>query len=66
MPISLKNIRKLLKNYVMSFKNIFLVDSSDIGNTPLIKMETDTGDSPPITQKPYSLPLKHAKWVKKN
>ena len=26
-------------------------------------METDTGDSPPITQKPYTLPLKHATWV---
>ena len=23
------------------------------------------GDSPPITQKPYTLPLKHAAWVQK-
>ena len=28
-------------------------------------MEIDTGDSPPFTQKPYTLPLKHAKWVQK-
>ena len=28
-------------------------------------MEIDTGDGPPITQKPYTLPLKHAKWVQK-
>ena len=28
-------------------------------------MEIDTGDSPPITQKPHTLPLKHAKWVQK-
>ena len=28
-------------------------------------MEIDTGDSPPITQKPYTLPLKHAMWVQK-
>ena len=28
-------------------------------------MEIDTGDSPPITQKPYTLPLKHATWVEK-
>ena len=28
-------------------------------------MEIDTGDSPPITQKPYTLPLKHATWVQK-
>ena len=47
------------------FKDIFSVDSSDIGKTPLIEMEIDTGDSPPITQKPYTLPLKHAEWVQK-
>ena len=38
---------------------------SDIGKTPLVEMEIDTGDSPPITQKPYTLPLKHAEWVQK-
>ena len=32
-------------------KDIFLVDSSNIGKTPLLEMEIDTGDSPPITQK---------------
>ena len=37
----------------------------DIGKTPLVKMEIDTGDSPLITQKPYTLPLKHAEWVQK-
>ena len=42
-----------------------MVDSSDIGKTPLVEMEIDTGDSPPITQKPYTFPLKHAKWVQK-
>ena len=26
-------------------------------------MEIDTGDSPPITPKPYMLPLKHAAWI---
>ena len=46
-------------------KNIFSVDLSDIGKTSLIEMEIDTGDSPPITQKPYTLPLKHAMWVQK-
>ena len=28
-------------------------------------MEINTGDSPPITQKPYTPPLKHVKWVQK-
>ena len=47
------------------FKDIFSIDSSDIGKTSLIEMEIDTGDSLPITQKAYTLPLKHATWVQK-
>ena len=53
------------KELCKEFKDIFSVDSSDIGKTPLVEMEIDTGDSPPITQKSYTLPLKHAKWVQK-
>ena len=47
------------------FNDIFSVDSGDIGKTPLVEVEIDTGDSPPITQKPYNLPLIHAEWVQK-
>ena len=47
------------------YKYIFSTDSSNIGKTPLIEMEIDTDDSPPITQRPYTLPLKHAAWVQK-
>ena len=43
-----------------------MVDLSDIGKTSLVEMEIDTGDSPPITQKHYTLPLKHAEWVQKD
>ena len=53
------------KELCNEFKDIFSVDSGDIGKTLLIKMEIDTSDSPPITQKPYTLPLKHAEWVQK-
>ena len=38
------------------YKDIFSTDSSDIGKTPLIEMEIDTGDSPPITQRPHTPP----------
>ena len=55
--------QKAFKELCKEFKDIFLVDSSDIGKTPLVEMEIDTRDSPAITQKPYTLPLKHAKWV---
>ena len=53
------------KELCHEFKDIFLVDSGDIGKTPLVEMEIDTGDIPPISQKPYTLPLKHAEWVQK-
>ena len=53
------------KELCNEFKDIFSIHSSGIGKTPLIEMEIDTDDSPPIIQKPYILPLKHATWVQK-
>ena len=47
------------------FEDVFSKDSTDIGKTPLITMDIDTGNSPPICQKPYNLPLKHREWVQK-
>ena len=41
------------------FEDIFSKDSTDIGKTPLITMDINTGDSPPVCQRPYNLPLKH-------
>ena len=62
---SQRNNRNLLRNYVVNIRTFFSINSSDIRKTPLIEMEIDTGDSPPITQRPYTLPLKHATWVQK-
>ena len=42
---------------------VFSVSSQDIGHTNLVTMHVDTGDNPPICQKPYTLPLKHYSWV---
>ena len=47
------------------YDDIFSKDSTDIGRTPIVMMDIDTGDSPPILQRPYNLPLKHADWVQK-
>ena len=49
--MSLMSNKMPFKALCNEFKDIFSVDSSDIGNTPLIEMEIDTGDSPSITQK---------------
>ena len=45
----------------------FLVSkgSDNIGKTLLVKMDIDTGDSPLIATKPYTLSLKHYDWVQK-
>lgn len=57
--------REQLEELCQDFDTIFSKDSSDIGETPLITMDIDTGNSPPISQRPYTLALKHAEWVKK-
>ena len=41
----------------------FSKNNKDIGCTQLIEMEIDTGDSLPVAQSPYTLPLKHYNWV---
>ena len=58
--------RQAFKDLCIEFNDIFSTDSDDIGKTPLLEVEIDTGDSPPITQKPYTLPLKHTEWVQKS
>ena len=42
----------------------FSKNNKDIGRTQLIEMEIDTGDSLPVAQSLYTLPLKHYNWVR--
>ena len=58
---NLQTFKELCKKY----EDIFSKDSTDIGRSPLVTMEIDTGDSPPVSQRPYNLPLKHSDWVQK-
>ena len=60
-----KEHQEAFKELYDEYKDIFSIDSSNIGKTPLPEREIDTGDSPLITQNPYTLPLKHAAWVQK-
>ena len=50
-------------NLKEKYPEVFSLNSQDIGCTSLVTMHVDTGDSPPICQKPYTLPLKHYSWV---
>ena len=61
----LDHYKKEFEELCEKYKDIFSKDSSDIGKTPLITMEIETGDSPPVCQRPYNLPLKHVDWVQK-
>ena len=55
--------RKKFEALCIQYDDVFSKDSTDLGRSPLLTMEIDTGDHPPITQRPYSLALKHVEWV---
>ena len=57
--------REQFRQLCKEFEDIFSKDSTDIGKTSLTTMDIDTGDSPPVCQKPYNLPLKHRERVQK-
>ena len=57
--------RAQFKQLCEEFPEVFSKSSEDIGRTPLVTMEIETGDNPPICQKPYNLALKHVEWVQK-
>ena len=45
------------------YPTILSKGNEDIGRTQLIMMDIDTGDSPPVSSRPYTLALKHHQWV---
>ena len=57
-------IRQQLDNLLGTFKDQFAKDEMTIGTTPLTQMSIDTGDSDPVSQKPYPIAMKHYNWVK--
>ena len=50
----------LLKKFETQFAN----DETSIRMTPLTKMTIDTGNSDPVSQKPYPIAMKNYQWVK--
>ena len=45
------------------YQDMFSVDLPHIGKTGLVTMDIDTGNSPPVSQKACTLPLKHGAGV---
>ena len=56
-----QRFEELCEKYGQAFSK----HKEDIGRTKLVKMDVDTGDSPPVSSRPYTLPLKHYEWVQK-
>ena len=59
------DIRQKFEELCEEYGEAFSENNEDIGRTKLVKMDIDTGDSPPVSSRPYTLPLKHYEWVQK-
>ena len=59
------DIRQKFKELCKEYGEAFSKNNEDINRTKLVKMDIDTGDSPPVSSRPYTLPLKHYKWVQR-
>ena len=56
-----QRFEELCKEYGQAFSK----NNEDISTTKLVQMDIDTGDSPPVSSRPYTLPLKHYEWVQR-
>ena len=59
------DIRQKFEELCEEYGEAFSENNEDIGRTKLVKMDIDTGDSSPVSSRPYTLPLKHYKWVQR-
>ena len=59
------DIRQKFEELCKEYGEVCSKNNEDIGRTKLVKMDIDTGDSPPVSSRPYTLPLKHYEWVQR-
>ena len=59
------DIRQIFEELCKEYGDAFSKNNEDIGRTKLVRMDIDTGDSPPVSSRPYTLPLKHYEWVQR-
>ena len=58
-----KETKQQFEELKAKYPEVFSINNEDIGHTQLVTMDIDMGDTPPVCQKPYTLPLKHYTWV---
>ena len=56
-----QRFEELCEEYGQAFSK----HNEDIGRTKLVKIDIDIGDSPPVSSRLYTLPLKHYEWVQR-
>ena len=59
------DIRQKFEELCDEYGEAFSKNNEDIGRTKLVKMDIDTGDCPPVSSRPYTLPLKLYEWVQR-
>ena len=59
------DIRQKFEELCKEYGEAFSKNNEDIGRIKLVKIDIDTGDSPPVSSRPYTLPLKHYEWVQR-
>ena len=58
------NLQNELDTLLKEYESQFPKDEMSIRTTPLTSMTIDTGNSDPVSQKPYPIAMKHYQWVK--
>ena len=58
------NIQSRLDTLLKEYETQFAKDETSIGTTPLTEMTIDTGNSEPVSPKPYPIAMKNYQWVK--
>ena len=59
------DIRQRFEEICEEYGEAFSKNNEDISRTKLVKMDINSGDSPPVSSRPYTLPLKHYEWVQR-
>ena len=57
-------IQSKLDAFLKEYESQFAKDETFIRTMPLMEMTIDTGNSEPISEKPYSIAMKNYQWVK--
>ena len=58
------NVQNELDTLLKEYESQFMKDEMSIGTTPFTSMTIDTGNSDPVSHKPYPIAMKHYQWVK--